>query len=329
MSLDNLSAVGNGGDVDSKAPFVLTRCLIDDIETPVSAYLKLAKPGAHTFLFESVEGGAFKGRYSILTLDPDLIWRCFGQKAEIAEGPEIDTKAYRPEQLSTLESLRALIKDNALEIPEGLPPMASGLFGVFGYDLIRLTEPLGEPNPDPLSLPDAIITRPRIVCIFDNVNQEIRLCTPVRPAQGDSKAAAELRLDAVEEALRQPLKKNARPTPIVQPALTPDMTEAQFSEVVSRCKAYIEAGDIFQVVPSHRFEAEFKQDPFSFYRSLRRNNPAPYLFFLDFGDFQLAGSSPEILVRLRDGKLTIRPIAGTRPRGKNTARRQATRDRTS
>ncbi|ESQ75421.1 anthranilate synthase component I [Asticcacaulis sp. AC402] len=304
---------------DAGQPQIVWRKLIDDLETPVSAYLKLGLGRPYSFLFESVEGGALSGRYSILTLNPDLVWRCFGDRAEIAQGAEYITKTlYTIEQATTLDSLRALVAANKMAIPEGLPPMVSGLFGVFGYDLVRLIEPLGEANPDPLALPDAVVVRPSVICVFDNVAHEILLASPVWPdgAQAqDAYSAACARLDAIEADLRVPLAAQPTPRDHDQNPLISPTSPVEFGSMVNQSKAYIAAGDIFQVVLSHRFEAPYALDPFAFYRSLRRHNPSPYLFYLNFGNFQLAGSSPEILVRVRDGKLTIRPIAGTRPRG--------------
>ncbi|ADU14536.1 anthranilate synthase component I [Asticcacaulis excentricus] len=318
---DATGVSGFAAKYDAGQPVIVTRRLTDDLETPVSAYLKLAKSRAFSFLFESVEGGALAGRYSILTLRPDLVWRCFGERAEIARGEAAIAKGlYEAESAPTLESLRALVTAHRLEIPADLPPMISGLFGVFGYDLIRRYEPLGPANPDPLSLPDAVVCRPSVICVFDNVKHEILLATTVWPGAGvnaqTAYSSALSRLDQVEEDLRLPLPPKPVAMEREQPALTSPTSAADYSAMVEKAKEYIAAGDIFQVVPSHRFEAPFDLDPFAFYRSLRRQNPSPYLFYLDFGNFQLAGSSPEILVRVRDGKLTIRPIAGTRPRGK-------------
>ncbi|MDV6329330.1 anthranilate synthase component I [Asticcacaulis sp. 201] len=311
---------------DAGKPYIVCRKLIDDLETPVSAYLKLSRNRPYSFLFESVEGGALSGRYSILTLSPDLVWRCFGNAAEISKGADIPAGIYTPESLTTLDSLRALVAANRMDIPEGLPPMVSGLFGVFGYDMIRLMEPLGEANPDPLELPDACLVRPSVVCVFDNVAHEILLASPVWPdarSAQDAYSAALARLDAVEADLRIPLAAQPALQDHHQAPLTSPTSPLDFKDMVGKAKEYIAAGDIFQVVLSHRFEAPYPLDPFAFYRSLRRHNPSPYLFYLNFGDFQLAGSSPEILVRIRDGKLTIRPIAGTRPRGKTAEQDKA------
>ena len=297
---------------------VVVQRLVDDLETPVSAYLKVAHGRPYSFLFESVEGGAWRGRFSALVMAPDLVWRCRDGKAELAEGDDIAAGRFRPDGEGALESLRDLVAGSRLDLPPGLPPMAAGVFGVMGYDMIRLVEKLPNVNPDPLNLPDSVLIRPSIVAIFDGVAQEIILVTTVRPSgapAAEAYAAATRRIEQVAEALRRPI-----PPPGPRPAPEPDrfaspVSREQYWAIVEKAKEYIAAGDIFQVVPSHRFRAPFSLDPFALYRSLRRTNPSPFLFFLDFPDFQLIGSSPEILVRLRDGKITIRPIAGTRPRG--------------
>ena len=303
---------------DGGAPQVVWTRLIDDLETPVSAFLKIGHGRPYAFLFESVEGGAFRARYSIITLNPDLVWRCRGDQAEIARGDSIAAGGFEPQAGGALDSLRDLLAASRIELPAGLPPMAAGVFGAIGYDMIRLVERLPNVNPDPLGLPDSILTRPSIVAIFDAIAQEIVLVTAVRPdttSPADAYAAAQARLQAVVADFRKPappLRGDAAPQP---DAFTTPVSRETYRAIVNKAKAYVTAGDIFQVVPSHRFRAPFPHDPLALYRSLRRTNPSPFLFFLDFGDFHLVGSSPEILVRLRDGKITIRPIAGTRPRG--------------
>lgn len=296
--------------------------LIDDLETPVSAYLKIGHGRPYAFLFESVEGGAYRARYSIITLNPDLVWRCRGDHAEVAEGLDIAAGRFKPQAGEALDSLRDVVAASRIERPEHLPPPSAGLFGAIGYDMIRLVETLPNINPDPLGLPDGVMTRPSIVAIFDAIAQEIILVTPVRPDDSSALAAyaaAQGRIAAVMADLK-------RPTPallgngIAEPdAFTTPIDREAYRAIVGKAKAYIREGDVFQVVPSHRFRAPFARDPFALYRSLRRTNPSPFLFYLNFGDFQMAGSSPEILVRLRDGKITIRPLAGTRPRGATPA----------
>ena len=306
----------------SGAPQLVWTRLIDDLETPVSAYLKIGHGRPYAFLFESVEGGAFRARYSIITLAPDLVWRCRGDRAEVAEGADIAAERFTPQPGGALDSLRDLVAASRIERPEGLPPPSAGLFGALGYDMIRLAERLPDVNPDPLDLPDGVMTRPSIVAIFDAIAQEIILVTPARPNGGSAQQAyaeAQGRLHGVIADLKRPtpaLVGNGAPEP---DRFETPVSRARYGEIVEQAKDYIRAGDIFQVVPSHRFRAPFARDPFALYRSLRRTNPSPFLFYLNFGDFQLAGSSPEILVRLRDGKITIRPIAGTRPRGATPA----------
>jgi anthranilate synthase component 1 len=300
------------------APQVVWTRLVDDLETPVSAYLKIGHGRPYAFLFESVEGGAWRGRYSIITLNPDVVWRCRGDAAEIAQGEAIAAGRFEPQPGKALDSLRDLIAASRIELPPGLPPPSAGVYGAIGYDMIRLVERLPNVNPDPLGLPDGVLTRPSIVAIFDSIAQEIVLVTPVRPDGSSPEAAyeqAQARLAAVMADLKRPAPSlSGQGKPQADQFTTP-VSRERYREIVAQAKDYIRAGDIFQVVPSHRFRAPFERDPFAVYRALRRLNPSPFLFFLNFGDFQMAGSSPEILVRLRDGKITIRPIAGTRPRG--------------
>ncbi|MFD0987234.1 anthranilate synthase component I [Methyloligella solikamskensis] len=294
--------------------------LVADLETPVSAYLKLAHERPNSFLLESVEGGATRGRYSIIGCDPDLIWRAVADMAEMNRAPDDDASAFAPEDLPPLDSLRALLKESAIDLPHQLPPMAAGVFGYMGYDTVRLIEDLPNDKPDPLDLPTSLMVRPRLIVIFDSVRDEMILITPVRPAPGETAQAA---YDAARARFDEALAKLESPLPHQPPlestaeAPTPQhMTAPEaYMKKVEVAKDYITAGDIFQVVLSQRFEAPFTLPPFSLYRALRRVNPSPYLYFLNFGDFAVAGSSPEILVRVRDGVATIRPIAGTRPRG--------------
>ena len=302
------------------AQLVWTR-LIDDLETPVSAYLKLAAGQPYAFLFESVEGGAYRGRYSIIAMKPDLVWRCRGDKSEIAHGTaDIAAGAFTPQSGGALDNLRDLVAQCRMPMPAGVPPMAAGLYGALGYDMVRLAERLPNINPDPLDLPDAVMMRPSVVAVFDSIAHEIILATSVRAEAGVSAAQAydkaRARLDETIADLRRPLPAHPIHAAIPPPKFQSPVDRPAYHRFVERAKAYIAAGDVFQVVPSHRFRARFPLDPLALYRSLRRTNPSPFLFYLNFGSFQLAGSSPEILVRLRDGKITIRPIAGTKPRGK-------------
>lgn len=312
---------------------VIWRTLVADLETPVSAFMKLANGQPNTFLLESVEGGAVRGRYSVLGLKPDLMWKCVGDQAWINRSIRTDAEAFEPcpiaERKGALASLRALVAESRVEIPPHLPPMSAGLIGYMGYDMVRLVERLPDGNPDEIGVPDGIFMRPTVMAMFDNVNGTLTAVVPVWPRAGiDARAAYDLafeRLDHVVEALDRPLpsvpvafdRTSHHPTPV------PAMTEEEYCAKVRKAQEYIAAGDIFQVVLSQRLSIPFTLPPFSLYRALRRMNPSPFLFYLNFGGFQLVGSSPEILVRLRDGKVTIRPIAGTRKRGQTPAEDEA------
>jgi anthranilate synthase component 1 len=310
-----------GAQYSNGKPQLVWTTLVADLETPVSAYLKLARERFPSFLLESVEGGAVRGRYSIIGFDPDLIFRVRGDKAEINRAARANANSFESAKQPPLEALRTLIEESKVEVPFGLPPMAAGIFGYLGYDMVRQMEKLSAPNPDPIGTPDAVLVRPTIVVVFDAVKDTMTVITPVRAQNGvNAKAAyaqAVERLTAVVDALDVPLNKETAAysdEPIGANAVS-NTTPAEYEAMVAKAKEYILAGDIFQVVLSQRFESNFSLPPFALYRALRRVNPAPFLYFLNFGDYAIAGSSPEILVRARDNKVTIRPIAGTRPRG--------------
>jgi anthranilate synthase component 1 len=278
-----------------------------------------------SFLLESVEGGAVRGRYSVIGLEPDLVWQANGQVAEINRTPLSRPAAFRREAAATLASLRALLAESRLELPSELPPMAAGVFGYMGYDTIRLVERLPHTGPDELGVPDSVLMRPTLVVIFDSVKDEMSVVTPVRPAARTSARqaynAAVRRLKSVIAALEAPLNHPApaQARTLAAPEPKSNTRPADYQAMVSKAKEYIRAGDIFQVVLSQRFTAPFALSSFALYRSLRRLNPSPFLFHLDLGGFSLVGSSPEILVRVRDGEVTIRPIAGTARRGETEA----------
>ncbi|NHN89325.1 anthranilate synthase component I [Acetobacter conturbans] len=298
-----------------------------DLLTPVAAYMRLAAMdgagGRNTLLLESVEGGASRGRYSVIALKPDLLWRCHDGKASINRNAATDADAFEPVSDAPLESLRGLIHESRLQLADGLPPMTAGVFGYLGYDMVRQMERLPNAPVDDLGLPEAILMRPGLFAIFDTVTDELILAAPVRPRPDDHPDAAFDRaqnlIGEAQACLVAPLAVPAEPivSPLEAPCST--YTEAEFEAVVRRIQDYISAGDAFQVVPSQRFSTPFGLSSLALYRSLRRINPAPFLFHLDLGGFSLVGSSPEILVRLRDGKITVRPLAGTRPRGADAA----------
>lgn len=296
-----------------------------DLETPVSAFLKLRPPQSqsqsqNSFLLESVEGGETLGRYSIIGLEPDLIWKADQGTAYIRQGDG----DFVAQAGSVFDSLEALIQDSRIKLDENeqalLPAMSAGLFGYFGYDMVREVEHLPNRPEDALQMPDSWFVRPTILAVFDNVRQEINFITPVWPSDLQADEAYSKAVDLLNktiERLSQPLSQEVEK--VDQTALTfrSNTSETDYHAMVERARDYIRAGDIFQVVLSQRFTAPFVHNPFSLYRQLRRLNPSPFMFFLDFEIGSLIGSSPEILVRVRDGEITIRPIAGTMPRGKN------------
>jgi len=298
--------------------------LIADLDTPVSLMLKLAQARKDSFLLESVTGGEVRGRYSILGMKPDLIWRCRGTKAEINRMARFDENAFELETQAPLESLRSLIANSKIDLPEGLPPMSAGLFGYLGYDMIRLVEHLPNVRPDPLNLPDSILQRPSVVVVVDGVKGEICVISPAWVGEGQSARAAYAQ---AAERVSDVLRDLDRPTPsevfdlagLQDAAPISNTSHARYMEIVAKAKEYIAAGDIFQVVPSQRWSMPFTLPPFALYRALRRTNPSPYMFYFNFGGFQIIGASPEILVGVADKRVTIRPIAGTRKRGATTA----------
>ena len=294
--------------------------LAADLDTPVSLMLKLAEARPDTFMLESVTGGEVRGRYSVVGMKPDLIWRCRGTQSEINREARFDATAFQPQEGHPLTTLRALIAESRIELPEGMPAIAAGLFGYLGYDMIRLVEHLPDVNPDPLGLPDAVLMRPSVVAVLDGVKGEVTLVAPAWANSGLSARAAyaqaaERVMDALRDLDRSPATPREMGVAAPVGEAVSNFTHEGYKQAVERAKEYIRAGDIFQVVPSQRWTQSFTLPPFAFYRSLRRTNPSPFMFFFNFGGFQVIGASPEILVRLREGEVTIRPIAGTRPRG--------------
>ncbi len=309
-------------------PQLLHARLVSDLETPVSAMLRVARADEPSFLLESVEGGETRGRYSIIGLNPDLMWRCFGNRSEISTTPPFADSSFSPSYEAALGTLRSLVKKHRMTLPPGVPPMAAGLIGYMGYDMVKLMERLPDTKPDPIAIADACFIRPRVQLIFDAVDGVIHLLAPVWEAGADAGAAyddAAARLREVAARLQGPLDQRNyyKDVPATPRSFTPNMTEADHAAMVAKAKEYIAAGDIFQVVVGQRFEAPFELPAIALYRALRHLNPSPFLFYQNFGGYALVGSSPEILVRLRDGKVTIRPIAGTRRRGRTAEEDQA------
>ena len=299
---------------------VYTR-LAADLDTPVSLMLKLAHGARDAFILESVTGGETRGRYSIIGLKPDLIWDCRGTRSRINRDARFDVAAFAPVDGAPLAALRALIEESRIALPDDLPAASAGLYGYLGYDMIRLVEHLPDVNPDPLDLPDAVLLRPSVVAVLDGVKGDVIVVAPAWAGAGLSARAAyaqaaERVMDAVRD-LDRVLPRTSRSLGAAREEAPPvsNFTPEGYAAAVEKARDYIRAGDIFQVVPSQRWRQPFHHAPFALYRSLRRTNPSPFMFYFNFGGFQVVGASPEILVRVMGGEVTIRPIAGTRPRG--------------
>jgi anthranilate synthase component 1 len=297
---------------------VLWTRLPADLDTPVSLMLKLAGAGPHSFVLESVTGGDVRGRFSIVGMKPDLIWECRGETSRVNRAARWDPDGWE-DAGPPLDAIRTLLAESRMELPEGLPAASAGLFGFLGYDMIRLVERLPAMPPDRLGLPDAVLMRPSVVAVLDGVKGEVTLVAPVwagpSPARAAYAQAAERLQDALGALDRPVTEPRDMGDPFELDEGTSNFTPAEYLDAVERAKAYIRAGDIFQVVPSQRWSWDFPLPPFSLYRALRRTNPSPFMFHFDLGGYQIVGASPEILVRVFGREVTIRPIAGTRPRG--------------
>jgi anthranilate synthase component I len=299
---------------------VYTR-LAADLDTPVSLMLKLTGAAENAFVLESVTGGEVRGRYSIIGMKPDLIWRCRGESSAINRAARYDAEAFEDIKGDPLDVLRRVIAESKIDLPDDLPQAAAGLFGYLGYDTIRLVEHLPNVNPDPLGLPDALMLRPSVIAVLDGVKGEVTIVSPAWASDGQSARAAyaqaaERVMDAVRD-LERAMPGASRDLGDAGEDAAPvsNFTREGYKSAVEKAREYIVAGDIFQVVPSQRWAQGFTQPPFSLYRSLRRTNPSPFMFYFNFGGFHVVGASPEILVRVFGNEVTIRPIAGTRRRG--------------
>ncbi|RPE71809.1 anthranilate synthase component 1 [Pacificibacter maritimus] len=292
-----------------------------DLDTPVSIMLKLSGARTDSFILESVTGGEVRGRHSIIGMKPDLVWKCDGTTAQINRDARFDSKAFTVETTDPLTSLRALIHESKIDLPSDLPSPSAGLFGYLGYDMIRLVEHLPNVNPDPIGTPDAILMRPTVIAVLDGVKGDVTIVSPAWVKSGQSARAAyaqaaERVMDALRDLERAPEGTSHDLGESVDvPEAVSNFTQEGYKQAVNKAKEYIEAGDIFQVVPAQRWTQDFSLPPFALYRSLRRTNPSPYMFFFNFGAFQVIGASPEILVQVKNKQVTIRPIAGTRKRG--------------
>jgi anthranilate synthase component 1 len=300
---------------------VLYTRLAADLDTPVSIMMKLAGDQDNAFVLESVTGGEVRGRYSIIGLKPDVVWKCQGKTSAINRQARFDPQGFDDLEGNPLDRLRDLIAESKIDLPSDLPQAAAGLFGYLGYDMIRLVEHLPNINPDPIGLPDAVMLRPSVIAVLDAVKGDVTIVSPVWynenvPARAAHAQAAERVMDAVRDLERPTSARNrdlGQSDEIAPPQS--NFSKDAYMAAVDKAKDYIKAGDIFQVVPAQRWTQDFNLPPFTLYRSLRRTNPSPFMFYFNYEGYQIIGASPEILVRVFGSEVTIRPIAGTRPRG--------------
>lgn len=300
--------------------------LISDLDTPVAAYLKLANSCTNSFLLESVQDGDIKGRFSIIGMEPDLIFRVRDGECEVNRDAQ-NSDIFSPLDKSPIEGLRQMLDEATVDIPDSLPTMSAGIFGYLAYDMVKEMERLSNNNPRAIDVPDSLFIRPTLVAVFDTVTDSLKLVSVSRPTDGLSAEEAyfQIRERLLNARMRLSANVDLPSSRDIELQETPssNMVPEQYYANVKKARDYIEAGDIFQVVLSQRFEIDFELPAFDLYRALRRVNPSPYLFFLNFDGFSVVGSSPEVLVGVTGREVNIRPIAGTRHRGKTSQEDEA------
>ena len=303
----------------NQIPQIIQKELIADIETPISSLLKISKNEKYSFLLESVEGGDQRGRFSLLGCDPDILWKVKNKKANITSlNKDLDISNLSEHPIKSLKELINLSKIKR----EGNEPPFPILVGYLGYPMIQLMEKIKLKNIDEIKIPDALMIRPKLVAVFDNIKDTITIMTSVYPNKKIDAEKAYIDANKYIDKKIKKLKDNYSINSIKSNVkndikFKSNYSKKQYFNIVEKAKSYIIKGDIFQVVPSQRFSTKYYLNALNLYRSLRRLNPSPFLVNLNFDKFGLVASSPEILVRLRNKKVTIRPIAGTRKRGNN------------
>ena len=294
----------------------VVREILSDLDTPLSVYLKLAD-GPYTYLLESVEGGENWGRHSIIGLPCRRVYKLHGKQLSIEEFGHVTEQRELSDPLAEIETLR---KQYNVPRLSQMPEFSGGLVGYFGFETIAYIESkLEQDRPDRLGLPDVLLMLSEEVAVFDNLKGRLYLIVHADPSQPQAYARAQRRLDELAFRLRRAgpsYPEVLDPKSLAEKDFKSTFTRDEYCALVEKAKEYIRAGDIFQVVPSQRLSVPFRARPVDVYRALRALNPSPYMYFLDLGATQIVGSSPEILVRLKKGKVVLRPIAGTRPRGK-------------
>lgn len=289
--------------------------ILADLETPVSAFLKI-DDNKYSYLLESVEGGEKWGRYSFLGTSPFLVIRAKDKRIEIIKNGK---KSISDTDENPLLLLKRLLREYKPVSIDGLPPFFGGAVGYLAYDMIRHFEDISLKKRGSLELPDILFMFTDTLLIFDNIRQRIKIVSNALVKEKGTKKAyndAKAKIDGIIEKLKRRAAEKGQRNIKKDIRLSSNYTKKGFEKAVEKSKEYIKAGDIFQVVLSQRFNTGIKSEPFNVYRALRAVNPSPYMFFLRLGDFSMAGSSPEVLVRCEDGEITLRPIAGTRKRGK-------------
>lgn len=310
----------------SAKPYLATLKIIDDVTTPVAALLKIGPDQQNIFLLESVKGGETRGRYSVIGLQPDQSFRVINRQPQI----QLHQEPYQDICACPTTALREFVQNSQVDVSPDLPPMLSGVFGYVGYDAVQWVHEVDINDQNGLKTPDVLLIRPTLMAVFDSVKQEIIVCRRIEPTPT---ANREQLWKSVISELNQLCQTILGPLPAhsinqgtggdQKPKPISNTSVEQFHQMGQRAKKYIIAGDVFQVVLSQRFSIPFSLHPFALYRSLRHSNPSPFLYYLKLDGFSIVGSSPEILVRVRNKKITIRPIAGTRARGETHLQDQA------
>ncbi|MDD5136599.1 MAG: anthranilate synthase component I [Candidatus Omnitrophica bacterium] len=292
--------------------------IMADFETPLSAYAKIDR-GEYSFLLESVEGGERIARYSFLGSEPSLVFSNRGNKVTLREGKAVRNTIV----MDPINELKKLLKTYRVVSVPGLPRFYGGFVGFLGYDMVRFMEKIPNKNADDLKIPDSVFMMTDTILIFDHVDHKIKVVSNAHITKDPARAYAEAvrKIDRIVKDLKKTAlaaKAHAKPKPHAKALnIRSNFARKEFEDVVRKAKEYIRKGDIIQVVPSQRFEVPVSAHPFQIYRALRSINPSPYMYYLKLGGFSLVGSSPEIMVRCEDGKVELRPIAGTRKRGKS------------
>lgn len=311
-----------------KGGLVLFKKIATDLLTPVLAYKSLSqKFEQNSFLFESVEKGSNKGRFSLIGIDPDLVWRSNGDKSFINNDFAQNSQSFIQQNGKVLDNLRSLIELSKINWQDlnynnsQLPAMCSGVFGYMGYEMVyQMEDIVAGDKIDDINIPDSIFIRPQIIIVFDSLFDCALICAPLFKGQeGKKYEELQAKIEVVVKILQNLQNTSNASQSNVEFEFKSSHSKEKFCQIVEGCKDYIKSGDVFQVLPSQRFVSKFPalNSSFDFYRALRSLNPSPFLFYLHFDDFALCGSSPEIMVSLKSDVVTIRPLAGTRKRGKN------------